>query len=169
MPIRFRWCRSDEDYARFTVFYIRNRHLFHEHFSLVESLCHILQTITDTEIMLIEDEQEGIVGWGHYGTVDCGYEPDPEGSILFMHSIIVAPESRSHRLFWHGFRALVSQVAEDQPQVREFRFLALRDNAYLNRLYSKFARVTGQREGMHGDENIYVTGFEELKRYLRLA
>ncbi|WP_020619974.1 hypothetical protein [Paenibacillus daejeonensis] len=168
MSVQFTWCRSDADYARFVLYYIRNRHLFSEQLNLLESLFYVLDSIQRTRILLIQSG-ETLIGWGQFGYVNEAYEPDPEGPILFMQSTAVAPDHRSPMLFFLGFREMIGSVIAETPHVREFHFFALRDHTYLNRLYSKFAQIIGQREGMHGEENIYATGMDELKRYLRLA
>ncbi|GBF77859.1 hypothetical protein PA598K_06436 [Paenibacillus sp. 598K] len=168
MTIRFTWCRSDADYARYVLYYIRNRQLFSDKMNLLDALTDVLTSIQDTRILLILAEDD-VIGWGQFGVVDEAYRPDAGGTIMFMHSTIVDPAHRSNGLFLRGFRELLISVGEELPQLREFHFFAQRDNAYLNRLYRKFARVVGQREGMHGEENIYATGIDELKQYLRLA
>ncbi|MFS0725579.1 GNAT family N-acetyltransferase [Paenibacillus sp. 1P07SE] len=168
MAIRFTWCRSDADYARYVLYYIRNRHLFSERMNLLDTLFHVLTSLQETRILLILSEDD-LIGWGQFGIVGESYRPDPEGTIMFMHSTVVDPAFRSNGLFLRGFRELIDSVAGETPQIREFHFFAQRDNAYLNRLYGKFARVIGQREGLHGEENIFATGMDELKRYLRLA
>ncbi|MFT9849464.1 GNAT family N-acetyltransferase [Aneurinibacillus sp. REN35] len=167
MSAQLRRCVSDEDYAQFTLFFIRHRTDFDRRFSLSDTIFHILESIHDSHIVLIEDTNSNMIGWGHYKYVTPDYQPDPQGEIAFINSVIITKEYRSSRLFFHGFGELVGQIAEENSHVKQLHFYAQIENAYLNRLYSKFASVIGQHEGYHGTENIYAADFKKLVHYLR--
>lgn len=163
---KFRRCESDEDYARFTLYFIRHRKQFHAHFTLYDTLSHILRTIKHSRIILIEDLMGNVVGWGQYYYYTAEYEEHPSGEIAFVDSVILDDSFRSSRLFYQGFRYLANQIAEENPSVKLFEFCVLEDHAYLNRLYAKFATPTGKRDGHTGTVTIYSTEFDRLFAYL---
>lgn len=166
MQAHYRLCQSDEDYAQFTLFFIRHRKDFSHQFSLADALMHTLLTIDISRILLILDEMNQTIGWMHYRYVAADYEPHPTGEIAFVDSVIMTEEYRSSRLFVRGFRHLVHHIAIENPLVSKFQFYTLQDHSYLNRLYAKFASIIGQREGYHGIENIFSANFPILLQYL---
>ncbi|MFE5321151.1 GNAT family N-acetyltransferase [Paenibacillus sp. NPDC056579] len=166
MLVRFRRCEGDEDLARFTLYFIRNRNDFSNDFTVHDTLLHVLEEVRDSHIIMIEDDRHHMIGWGHYCYVDENNEKRPDGEIAFVYSVILQEAYRSSRIFWQGFRHMANQIAAENTHVRHFRFHARQDNQYLNRMYSKFARIIGSREGVHGTENVYSTEISELYRYL---
>lgn len=169
MHVQFRRCTSDHDFAQFTLFFLRNRLEFNQVFSLTDSLVHILTFLPDSHLILIEEEQGKLIGWGHYQYVTAERQPDPEGEVCYIHSVIVEEKYRSSRVFLNGFRFLLRQVQEENAQVKQVTFCAAAEHVYLNRLYSKFAQVAGEQEGYHGQENIYMAEMNQLAAYLGLT
>ncbi|WP_134683675.1 GNAT family N-acetyltransferase [Brevibacillus migulae] len=170
MSAHFRPCLTDDDYVQFTRFFIENRLDFSQSFSLNDTLLHILQTLQDSRIILVVSNQDQVVGWGHYQYLGADEEPDSQGEIAFINSVILAKAYRRHSLlFLRGLRYLTKQIYKENPAVKQVRFHALSENAYLNRLYAKFTRVIGEREGDHGHEHIYATSLEELMAYLSIS
>ncbi|MDR7317507.1 GNAT family N-acetyltransferase [Brevibacillus nitrificans] len=163
---KFRKCTSDEDYAKFTLYFIRHRREFHPFFTLYDTLSHIFETLPHARIILVEDLKDNIIGWGHYQYDNTDYQDEPQGEIVLVNSVILDQKFRSSRLFIHGFRYLANQIAEENPSVKLFQFSAREDHPYLNRLYSKFAKSIGKRKGYVGTENIYSTEFDSLLSYL---
>jgi len=169
MTAHFRRCLTEDDYVQFTRFFIENRLDFSATFTLNNTLLHILQTIRDSQIILVVDERDKAVGWAHYQYFTAAYQLDPHGELAFINSTILAKEyRRSGRLFLNGFRYLAKQIGEENPHVNQVQFCAQSENAYLNRLYAKFANVIGQREGDHGLENIYASEYNQLLSYLSI-
>jgi len=166
MPATFRKCVSPEDYAQFTVYFIRNRQDFSVEFTLCDTLFHILDSIDQSHILLIFDPMNTVIGWGHYRYVNKEHQHDPAGEIVFVESVIVSKEYRSTRMFVTGLCYVVNQIARENTHVKLFQFRAQEQNVYLNRLYSKFSQVSGQHEGNYGIENIYSSEFHQLQSYL---
>ncbi len=167
MSEQYRICRSDDDYARYAQFYIRHYPHFSKGYTLVDALMHMLESMQHARIMLIEDESGQVISWGHYRFCNAEGEPNPSGTTVFIDSVVVDPARRSNRLFVRGFRQLLQCIEEDNPAVQNITFNALADNAYLNRLYGKFAAVSGERSGMHGPERSYAASFAAVKRYMQ--
>ncbi|MCP1309984.1 GNAT family N-acetyltransferase [Paenibacillus tyrfis] len=166
MLAEYRVCRSDEDYAQYALFFIRHRQDFSRHFSLADALMHTLETIQTSTIVLVIDKKGQTIGWAHYRYMTPDGEAHPEGEIAFVDSAITTEAHRSSRLFVEGFRHLVHHMAAENRGIRVFQFHALADNAYLTRLYSKFARIIGRREGYHGTENLFSADFAALLHYV---
>lgn len=168
MSIQLKNCIQDEDYVQFTLFFMRNRHEFSNQFTVSDTLYHVLDTIQHSKVILIFNQSDQVVGWGHYQYASPGQEPDPQGEIVFINSVILLEEFRGSRAFFHGFRFLVNQIMEENRHVKQFQFYAQSENEYLNRLYAKFADVIGEREGLYGHENIYSVDILQLAAYLRV-
>lgn len=167
MLARFRSCTTDADLAQFTLAFIRQRSDFNSLFRLVDVLALMLESLPDSRVILVEDEADRTIGWIHYQYLNAELLPDPRGGVAFINSVIIAEPYRSSRTFFHGFRHLAARIRAENSEVKEVRFFAQIDNAYLNRLYAKFARIVEQRDGYHGPEHVYATDFSKLLSYLR--
>lgn len=168
MTIHFEPCRSDEDYAAFCRYFIANRKQFHSAYTLEDALLHLLEHIRDARILLVLDGSDQVVGWGHYMLANEQHEYDAEGHIAFIPSTILSPEYRQSRIFFNGLQKLVTWIGKETPQANTVRFAAVAEDAYLNRLYSKFAEPCRKEQGPFGDTVIYSADMETLRRYLRL-
>ncbi|MBD2846983.1 hypothetical protein IDH44_17435 [Paenibacillus sp. IB182496] len=67
-------------------------------------------------------------------------------------AILLARRYRGGRVFRRGLAFLADYLTETHPEVREMRFAALANNAYLCRRYGKFARERGRRDGTIGPD-----------------
>ncbi|CAM4516098.1 hypothetical protein FHS16_003257 [Paenibacillus endophyticus] len=159
-------CQTDADRAEFVRYFIKNRSEFNNGFSLSDTLLHALESMEHSRIMLIKGDQNETVGWAFFKYVDHNYDHNPQGEIVLIDSAIMNRSYRGGGLFLRGFRLLANEIEVDNPNVKKFEFHALESDAYLNKLYYKFADVIGQTEGSHGTENIYSTDFSLLLRFL---
>ncbi|MGO0063838.1 GNAT family N-acetyltransferase [Brevibacillus fluminis] len=166
MALHFRRCLTDEDRAKYVLYFIRNRADFHSGCSLADALMHILHAIHDSHIIMIEDDCGGMAGWGHYRYITDNPETESKEKIAFVESVMLEKAYRSSRQFLIGFRFLINQIADESPDVDTFQFYAREDHAYLNRLYGKFAQVIGKREGYFGSETLFSAKFACLREYL---
>ncbi|MCU6708684.1 GNAT family N-acetyltransferase [Paenibacillus sp. J5C_2022] len=154
-------CLCDDDYARFARFYIAHSKEFHSLYSLHDALLYVMDTVTSSRLMLLDNEDGQLSAFIQYRYED-------NGTVALIDSAILERTYRSSRIFFTGFRDIVRQIDLENESVCRVRFHALTDHAYLNRLYGKFARRIGEREGTNGRENVYETSMQELRRYLRL-
>lgn len=99
MLAHYRNCQNDEDYAQFTLYFIRNRKDFNRQFSLADALVHVLEFIPNSHIILITDKMGAMIGWGHYRYLNTENEFDPKGEIVFVNSVIVHPLSQQSRIY----------------------------------------------------------------------
>jgi hypothetical protein len=153
-------CETDSDYARFAKFYIAESYQFDRQLSLLETIGHLMTTLQDSRFMLYENEQGELAAYLQYR-----YESD--GETVFIESAILAEPYRSSWIFYRGFGDWVRKVENDNRGVRLVRFYVLANQTYLNRLYAKFAKYVGEREGGTGREVVYETAFADLWAYLK--
>ena len=155
-------CESDKEYAQFTLFFIRNRTDFHSELSVRDVLHRILENIEHSHILLAYDSTQSPIAWVQYWYTDEEQEPSSDEENLFIDSLFIDKKNRSTRTFFKLFSELFNQIAEENKQIKDVRFCALANNKYVNRLYSKFATIIGQRESYRGTDNIYSTDFKQL-------
>mgnify|MGYP001319022155 CR=1 FL=1 len=161
MPASYFICQTDTDLARYASFFIKNRMDFSQDYTLPVVLMHMLETLADAKVMLVEDEDGQVIGWGKFE-----YRvPDT----IFVDSIIIDKAHRSSRVFLDGFRYLARHVHEQYPQVSRLSFRALSSQTYVNRLYSKFAVKTGEQDGIFERETYYIADLQKLLYYLRIS
>ncbi|MFF2483838.1 GNAT family N-acetyltransferase [Paenibacillus sp. NPDC058071] len=154
-------CLCDDDFASFARFYIAHSREFHSQYSLPDALLYVLDSLSSFRLMLLDNKDGQLSAF-------ILYQYEDNGAAVFIDSAILASPYRSSRVFFLGFRDIVKQIGVENGNASRMRFHALADQAYLNRLYSKFARRIGEREGTNGHENVYETSMQELRQYLRL-
>ncbi|WP_169085701.1 GNAT family N-acetyltransferase [Paenibacillus sp. PL91] len=159
-------CRTDADFARYALFFIKNRQDFRNNITLADALINIMHTLPESSIMLILDSNNQTIGWGNFRYVSSDYEPNPNGEIAFVDSVIIEEKYRSSKLFLDGFHRLIQHIANDNQRVQWMEFNVLASHRYLNRLYSKFALKIGEYDGAYERENRYRGNFQEIKKYL---
>lgn len=159
-------CVGDADYARFTRFYLRNSKELDQEYTMHDALLNLVQTLPHYHIMLFDNDEGELIGFIQY-QYD---ERDSSAVVMTLEAAILAPAYRGSRLFFAGLRDFFQQIMHEKPTVKHVQFYALSDNRYLNRLYSKFATLSGHRQSSHRDipENRYIQDIEKLLQYFRL-
>ncbi|MNC32552.1 hypothetical protein D3C75_809140 [compost metagenome] len=152
-------CVTDEDYARFSRFYATRSKQFYSQYSLLDALLHLVNTLSESHILLFDDDKGELIAFIQYKIED---------QIAFVDSAMLSKEYRSSRLFYEGLRDLARHILAEYKNIQTVRFHALADNLYLTRLYSKFADNIGVRNGVNGLENIFAVNMEQLLKYLKL-
>lgn len=152
-------CVSDIDYARFSRFYAARCGQFHSQYSLLDALLHLVNTLSETNILLFDDDEGQLIAFIQYKIED---------DMAFVDSAILSEDYRGSRIFYEGLRDLAIHIQTEYKDIQTVRFHALADNLYLTRLYSKFADKVGVRNGMSGLENIFDVKMEQLLKYLKV-
>ncbi|MBN2982176.1 MULTISPECIES: hypothetical protein [Cohnella] len=165
MKINFKVCRDAQDLAQFSQYFIRNRADFSGNFNLGEALLYILRTVPNSQVVLARGHDGQTIGWTYYRYLTADGEPHPQGEVAFVDSAIISEGYRKSGAFVTGFRFLVNHIVSENENVRTFRFHALADRPYLNRLYGKFADVIGQADSLLGVVNVYSSDAERMSAF----
>ncbi|MCU6708686.1 hypothetical protein M6D81_08140 [Paenibacillus sp. J5C_2022] len=108
-----------------------------------------------------EDEVIGAFGYIH-GTGEHDYE---DVHVIQLQVAYIKEGHRRTRLFLEGLRYLSEYLAERDEGVREIRFWTGED-AYSERLFSKFARQTARVESERGILYGYNVAVPDLQDYI---
>ncbi|WP_052310088.1 hypothetical protein [Paenibacillus senegalensis] len=146
---------------------MNNSKELNEDYMLDEALLHLIQTLPDTLIMLVENDLGELIAFIQY---QYGKQPDSGEMLLTIETAILASDYRKSRVFYEGFRSILQHILEENPEVKQVQFYALADHRYLNRLYSKFAKRSGVRQSSQRniEENRYIQDIGQLMKYLRI-
>lgn len=160
MKAHYNVCQTDAELARYASFFIRNRTELSKDCTLQVVLMHMLDSLPASKVILIKDDEGHVIGWGQFEY----RAPDT----IYVDSVIIEKKHRSTRVFLDGFRYLARHILEQYPQAGQLTFRALSGNAYVNRLYSKFAVKTEELDGTIERETYYKADLRELLFYLRI-
>ncbi|WP_339297604.1 GNAT family N-acetyltransferase [Paenibacillus sp. FSL R5-0623] len=152
---------QDADYARFAHFYLANSEEFDEQYMLHDALLHLISTLLHSRLLLLDDEQGRLGGFGQYR-----YTEDRQTA--FIDSVMLAKPHRSSRVFFAGFRDLVLQICQENDEIQTLQFHAVANNRYINRLYSKFSTHTDTQERNGRTEHVYTAELDSLLVYLKI-
>ncbi len=165
MTLNCQMCESEDDFAQAGLFLLAHKRDLHPSFTTLEMVTLIYSYVTNGRLVSVRNEENRIVGIGayYYGTPDREFQ-DKEVALV---DVAIADKAyRGSRVFVQGLLYLVNRVIEGHPEVREIRLAAQEDNAYLRRLYSKFAKAGGVREGTHGREVVFHAEISNLRTIL---
>lgn len=148
-------CETDQHKAEISLFLLKNRRDFHPSFTVQDMVSLTYSYMTEGHVICTVDEQDQVLGVCAYyiGTREQEFK-DKERAFLDLG--LSARSVRGTRVFIQGLVYLVDQLAEQHPDVEEVCFNARSDNRYLTRMYAKFARVTGTKEGPRGEETRFA-------------
>jgi hypothetical protein len=166
ISITCRRCTNDDDYAKASLFMLQNKRELHPSFTTIDIITLLYNYLTAGSLVRVMDANEQDIGVAAYylGTPEQDFEDKQQ--VVFVDNVIIARSYRSSRVFVRGFRYLISQIIVDNPEAQEFRFVALSENTYLQKLYPKFASFIGSREGTTGPEDIYSVEINKLRAFL---
>lgn len=162
-------CTTEEDYEKFAMFYLRNRNAFDDAFDLPYTVLDALGSLTimikETRILFVSDEQQEVIGavCYSYGTRGNHFE---DKHVVFVDCVLIIKEYRSSLFFVRYFLKMIEHIANENRNVKEFRFYAHRTHQYVHRLYSKFATVIAEIEDYSGIKDVYSVEFDGLVQYL---
>lgn len=165
MAIQFGRCSSDNDYARIASFMVERRRDLHPSLCTIEMVTMIYRYMTDGHLIYVKDDDGRIVGACAYylGTPEEDFRD--RGTALI--DLAILDESlRGSRIFLNGLRYTINSIADSHPEVETVRFCALSDHPYLCRLYAKFARYVGTREGSVGEESVFSEEIGQIRTTL---
>lgn len=165
MTIACRRCTHDDDFAKVSLFWLANKHDVHRSFVTLDIVSLLCSYATQGHLLYIADDESRVVAILAYyhGTPEKEFQ---DKEIVRVDIAILERAYRGTRFFLKGFRSIVDQIMEAHPDAQEFQFVAFSENAYLCRLYSKFAAVSYTRNGELGEETVFCVKIHHLKATL---
>lgn len=159
-------CVDESDFAKVSLFALENKRDLHPSFDTLGMVSLLCTYMTQGHLLYAADAGQRVIGISAYyhGTKEQDFE---DKGIAFADMVIIEKAYRGTRLFVKGLHYLAEQIAEAHPDVRELRFAALSENAYLCRLYSKFARPAYTRDGQLGEETVFCAEIDRLRATLK--
>jgi hypothetical protein len=158
-------CVSDEALADVSLFAIENRFELHPSFGTLQMVSLLCSHITEGHLIYITNADNRVLGMMTYyhGTPEKEFE---DKEIAFVNFAIMDRAYRGTRLFAKGLYNMVELIIEAHPDVNELRFNALSENAYLCRLYSKFANASYTQASTLGEETVFCAKIHLLRATL---
>ncbi|QMV39770.1 hypothetical protein [Cohnella cholangitidis] len=165
MAIRFGRCTDDNDYARVALFMVERRRDLHPSLCTIDMVTMLYAYMTEGQLHYSEDENGRIVGAGAYylGTPE---EEFRDRSFALLDVTIVDKARRGTRLFLKGLQYMINHIADSHPEIETVRLCALSDNTYLCKLYAKFARFEGTKDGKVGQESVFSGQIHHIRYIL---
>ncbi|MFC4597751.1 hypothetical protein [Cohnella hongkongensis] len=165
MTIRFGRCVEEEEFAKVSLYMIERRRDLHPSLCTIDMVTLLYGYMTEGQLHYGMDEEGRVVGVsGFY------IEPPEEGvrdrGCVLIDVGIVDKERRGTRLFLKGMQHMIDHVSEHHPEVGVVRLCALSESSYLCRLYAKFARFEGTREGSVGQESVFSGELRQIRDIL---
>ncbi|MNQ85072.1 hypothetical protein D3C85_1002200 [compost metagenome] len=158
-------CVSDEALAKVSLFAIENRRELHPSYGTLDMVSLLCSHITQGHLIYIFDTDHRVLGMMTYyhGTPEQEFE---DKEMAFVNFAIMDRAYRGTRLFAKGLYYMVELIIEDHPDVQEISFKTLSENAYLCRLYSKFAHVSHTQDSKLGEETVFCVKIHHLRSTL---
>lgn len=165
MTLNCQMCESEDDFAQAGLFLLAHKRDLHPSFSTVDMVALLYSYVTNGRLLFAADDSNRVAGIAayYYGTPDREFQ---NKDVAWVDVVIFDKAYRGSRLFLQGLLYLVDRIVEGHPEVQEVHLAALEDNAYLRRLYSKFAEAGGVREGTHGREVVFYAEINNLRATL---
>jgi hypothetical protein len=164
MAMHYRRCVSDEDLAKFCLFFLDYKRDLHPAYSVIDALnvLHLYLTRPQAYLVQITDDNSRVIGASAYyhGTEEQEFN---DKDVAFLDMAIMNRTYRGSRLFLNGLQFLVSQIEENHPEVQEIKLAALAENDHLCKMYAKITETSYIREGVVGEEKVFCVKLNKLK------
>jgi len=165
MTVTFQRCVEDNDYAKVSLFMVERRRDLHPSLCTVDMVTLLYGYMADGQL------HYGVNGDGQVvGASGLYFEELEKGaqarSSALLDICIVDKERRGSRVFARGLQYMIEHISEHHPEVEVVRLCALSDNPSLCKLYAKFARFEGTREGSVGQESVFSAEIPHIRYIL---
>lgn len=157
-------CKNNEHWSRFTAFYIANRDRIIPGYTVKSALVDVKHSVRNGRGAILIGSSEQIIGIGSF-VLGLEEQRFNQKEIAVLGNSYFVEEQRGNRTFVRGLQVLAEQIRGMNPDVAEVRIPTSADNAYTNRLYSKFANIAASRHTPYGSLNIYTTPFDAFANF----
>lgn len=161
MNITFKHCVTDDDYAGISLFLLERKFDLHQSFTTLQMVTLLYSYITQGYLHqgALPDGRI-IVGGGCYiGTPANDFA---DRNVALIDSVILDKAYRGTRYFFASLQYIIDWIRKTHPEVEEVRLAALSENAYLCRLYAKFASFAYKQEGSVGEETVFAENIDRM-------
>jgi len=161
---RFTVCETDDEFAQASLFMLQHIRDVHPSFSTLDTAALIYSYLAEGHLVLAKKAEDPVaVGVFFHGTREEGFA---DRDVALIDLALSDRNCRGSSLFVKGLAYMVESIAARLPGVREIRLVAQSDNRYLNRLYAKFVRPIGTRDGDWGSETVYAAPIANISSML---
>lgn len=165
MSYNYRKCQTEEDFERFSEFYVTHRHHLNPPIDLSYVLTDISFIIQFGHIILGTNLKEEPISFGcyFYGTPQNDFK-DQES--VYINVAMIDPQYRNTRAFIRGLQSLADFVQECEHSIEYVTFHAFKDDPFLQKLYSQFATVVTEEGHPRKQQEFYRVSLKDLCAYL---
>lgn len=160
MAITFRKCETEQELADVSLFVLARRRDLSPSFITLDALGMLYGYMTRGELHAAFDGEGRVVGALalYIGTPESDYA---DKHVAYVDMVVFDPVRKGTRTFLRFLSYMAAYMGENHPDTTHARFIAQSNNAYLGRLYGKFAQPAGVRDDRNGQVTIF---FEEISR-----
>lgn len=167
MAITFRRCETEQELADVSLFILARRRDLSPSFITLDTLGMLYRYMTQGELHAAFDEEARIVGALalYIGTPESDYT---DKQVAYVDMIVLDPARKGTRTFLRFLNYMAAYMREAHPETTHARFIAQSNNAYLGRLYGKFARPVDTRDDKDGQVTIFFGEISYIRDVLSL-
>jgi len=161
-----RFCESDEDYARFTLFFLQHHQQFISSYSIDDALMHLIEHKDHSSILFVYNTEQELIGTAHYWQVSKNNSFSIDGDTVFVSSVLIIENERNSELFMSALKDFVRHIQIVMPQIKKIRAYVEPYNDYLMMLYLELTNDVEMSIFNDKVENTYEISFAQLEELL---
>ncbi|KAB8130512.1 hypothetical protein F9U64_14300 [Gracilibacillus oryzae] len=165
MDVEFRTCQSEMEFEAYIKFLLQYHQELNLPYSFAMNLSFVSSPLIFGKAMLIRsDEPYEIVGAAGfvYGTGANDYE---DQHVCQVEVAFLQKQFRNTFLFLYSLDALLKEMKNGNPDVKQIQFWTAMDDEKLGRLFTKFSAVPGSTKSVVNNLVLYTVLFDELEAY----
>ncbi|GIQ67783.1 hypothetical protein DUZ99_02695 [Xylanibacillus composti] len=164
-PFRTYICEEDVDFRRCMTFILQTKRTADPGLRTADAYAAMLRVLTYGTLIRFEDEQGLVIGIVGYtlGSPQQEYEDRETAYVEYC----LMPLSRQGSLFFiQGLGILVRTIQDRHPEIVHLSLAAAENHRRNNRLYAKFAKLTGRDMNDVLNMNLYTASLDDVRQYV---
>lgn len=157
-------CEQDIDFRRCMSFMVKTKRTADPELRTVDAYAAMLRVLTYGTLIRVEDEQAAVIAIVGY-TIGSPQQDYTDHDVAYVEYCLASPSRHGSRLFLQGLRMLVMTIQERHPEVVHLALAATEHHPRNNRLYAKFAELSGRDEIAEVNLNLYTATLESVRKY----